>query len=72
MNSMFLKSHQLFSPPLFLLSVLLYTQIALSSQATAFTGKTISVSDGDAITVINQQNEQIKIRLSGVDCPEGG
>jgi endonuclease YncB( thermonuclease family) len=32
----------------------------------------ISVADGDTITVLTQQNEQIKVRLSGVDCPEGG
>ena len=54
---------------LFLLSLIISTS-SLSSAATSFTGQTIDVADGDTITVLNQNNESIKIRLGGVDCPE--
>ena len=33
-------------------------------------GKVISVADGDTITILTSTNEQIKIRLHGIDCPE--
>ena len=38
--------------------------------ATDFHAKVIHIADGDTITVLNATNEQIKIRLSGIDCPE--
>ena len=34
-------------------------------------GKVISVADGDTFTML-VNNEQIKIRLHGIDCPEKG
>jgi len=33
-------------------------------------GKVISVSDGNTITVLNDQNHQHKIHLEGIDAPE--
>ena len=33
------------------------------------TGKVIGISDGDTITIL-VNNEKIKIRLNGIDCPE--
>ena len=43
-----------------------------SSYATAadFQAKVIHIADGDTITVLNDANKQIKIRLNGIDCPE--
>jgi micrococcal nuclease len=35
----------------------------------SLTGKVVSVSDGDTITILKDQT-QIKIRLNGIDCPE--
>jgi endonuclease YncB( thermonuclease family) len=35
-----------------------------------FDGKVIGIVDGDTIIVLNENNEQIKIRLEGIDCPE--
>jgi endonuclease YncB( thermonuclease family) len=32
--------------------------------------KVIGISDGDTITLLNDDNAQIKIRLAGIDCPE--
>ncbi len=38
--------------------------------AADFHAKVIHIADGDTITVLNETNEQIKIRLNGIDCPE--
>lgn len=35
-------------------------------------GKIVRVSDGDTITLLNENNRQIRIRLYGIDCPEYG
>lgn len=51
-------------PPLW---VFLFT---CSVYAADFSGKVIHVTDGDTITVLNDGNEQVKIRLNGIDCPE--
>jgi endonuclease YncB( thermonuclease family) len=34
-------------------------------------GKVVGVSDGDTITVLIERT-QVKVRLSGIDCPETG
>ena len=41
-----------------------------SAYAVDFQAKVIHIADGDTITVLNDTNEQIKIRLNGIDCPE--
>jgi endonuclease YncB( thermonuclease family) len=33
-------------------------------------GKVVSVTDGDTITVLDSSNSQHKIRIYGIDCPE--
>ena len=40
--------------------------------AQPFTAKCVGVTDGDTITVLTSDRQQIKIRLHGIDCPEGG
>ena len=35
-----------------------------------YSAKVIHIADGDTITVLNDSNRQIKIRLNGIDCPE--
>lgn len=52
--------------------LLLLGLLAHSSFAYALEGKVINVADGDTITVLTSNNQQIKIRLYGIDCPEGG
>lgn len=54
---------------LFLISILLL--LPTVSFSTTITGKVISVADGDTITILTPSKEQIKIRLSAVDTPEG-
>jgi endonuclease YncB( thermonuclease family) len=37
-----------------------------------FTGKVVSVTDGDTIKVLDSSNTQHKVRLTGIDAPERG
>jgi micrococcal nuclease len=41
---------------------------AYSSES--ITGQVVEVADGDTITILTQNQGELKIRLSGVDCPE--
>jgi endonuclease YncB( thermonuclease family) len=43
---------------------------ASTSFAESFSGRVVSVSDGDTITVLDTAHQQFKIRLSGIDAPE--
>lgn len=36
----------------------------------AISGQVIKISDGDTITILTQQREQVKVRLYGIDAPE--
>lgn len=54
---------------LLLLSLVIST--SAHSSSSSFTGRTIDVADGDTITVLTQNNESVKVRLAGIDCPEG-
>lgn len=38
--------------------------------ASEFTGKVVGIADGDTFTLLTDENDQIKIRLHGIDCPE--
>jgi micrococcal nuclease len=51
----------------FFLSVLL---TPVSSIAEVIHGKVVRVADGDTITVLTQERQEIKIRLAGIDTPE--
>ena len=49
--------------------ILVALAVASNCNAADITGKVVGVSDGDTITVL-QNNTQYKIRLYGIDCPE--
>ena len=36
------------------------------------TGKVVNIADGDTLTILTSDKEQIKIRLHGIDAPERG
>ena len=54
----------------FVLLLLLLPTSSYSS-TNSFTGRVIDVADGDTVTILTQNQEKIKIRLAGIDCPEG-
>jgi micrococcal nuclease len=55
------------TPFLFLAAVLIPTIVC----AADYSGRVISVLDGDTIEVLNGHHAE-RIRLSGIDCPEKG
>lgn len=52
------------------LIVLLLLMILNVSQAGEVTGKVVGVHDGDSLTLLTEEEVQIKIRLEGIDAPE--
>lgn len=53
------------------LRLLLLAALCLAPQEARFAAKVVGVVDGDTITVLRDQ-QPIRIRLDGIDCPEGG
>lgn len=43
---------------------------SLSVCQTILKGKVVRVADGDTITLLDEDNKQVRIRLYGIDCPE--
>lgn len=48
----------------------LFPPSSVFSSADNFTGRVIEVADGDSITILTHYNEEKRIRLGGIDCPE--
>jgi len=44
--------------------------LTLVSNASAWEGKVVGVTDGDTVTVLSKNNEQVRVRLYGIDAPE--
>jgi len=43
---------------------------SLNAHAELLSARVVGVSDGDTITVLDNNNSQYKVRLSGIDAPE--
>lgn len=50
------------------MAMLLFSLPAMSGEK--LTGTVIGISDGDTLTILTPEKEQIKIRLAGIDAPE--
>ena len=48
----------------------LFTVFACTDPTATVANKVVGISDGDTFTLLNGDNQQIKIRLYGIDCPE--
>jgi endonuclease YncB( thermonuclease family) len=55
------------SSVLFLLAYLAARTLA---SAATFSGRVVSIADGDTLTILDAQHQQHKIRLQGIDAPE--
>jgi len=53
-----------------LMSFLLAMSLCSAGLAETIEGRVVGVSDGDTITVLDQDHRQIKVRLGGIDAPE--
>jgi micrococcal nuclease len=56
--------------PIRALLILFALVLSAAAQPQTITGKVVGVSDGDTITVLDDQKRQHKIRLDGIDAPE--
>ena len=43
-----------------------------SSPLATFSGRVVTINDGDTIVVLDDANRSYKVRLQGIDAPEGG
>jgi hypothetical protein len=57
-------------PSWFLGIALAIALFATPTAAIEFVGKVVGVTDGDTITVLTAQQQQHRVRLSGIDAPE--
>ncbi len=53
-----------------MLCCLMLPATAAAAEPPPFTGKVVSVHDGDTLTVLDAANVQHKVRLHGIDAPE--
>jgi endonuclease YncB( thermonuclease family) len=53
-----------------ILSFVVLILIILPCFAFAWPGRVVCIADGDTITALREGNQQVKIRLYGIDCPE--
>ena len=45
---------------------------ALAALGSSFSGRVVSVADGDTLDVMTKDNRRVRIRLEGIDSPERG
>lgn len=57
-------------PSRFLLLITVFFISSLCLAVQSITGKVVRVADGDTLTVLTGNKEQMKVRFAGIDCPE--
>lgn len=53
-----------------LLVAALALTIAHAAAAETLVGRVVSIADGDTLTVLVGEREQVKVRLAGIDAPD--
>lgn len=53
--------------PLIVIALLL---LSITANADTYFGKVVKIADGDTVTILNDQYQQLKVRLAGIDAPE--
>jgi len=54
-------------------TILIFSLLVISQNAPeTIVGRVVKVTDGDTVTLLTKENQQIKIRLEGIDAPEKG
>ena len=53
-----------------LATTLIFLLAVLTVQAATLQGKVVHITDGDTLTILTNANEQVTIRLAGIDTPE--
>lgn len=56
--------------PTYLAAAIVLLLVVQNVRADSIIGKVVGVSDGDTVTVLDDQKVQHKIRLAGIDAPE--
>ena len=59
-----------FNPALKFTLVAIFGLYLSAAQAATFSGKVVGIADGDTLTVLNENKQQVKIRLAEIDAPE--
>lgn len=52
------------------IAVLAFLLVTTTANAETIAGRVVGVTDGDTVTILDGENQQHKIRLSGIDAPE--
>lgn len=56
----------------FLLLTLMFSVSYAQESGQELRGRVVRIADGDTLTVLNQGNRQVRIRLADIDAPESG
>ena len=53
-----------------LTTTLIFLLLTFTAQAVTLQGKVVHIADGDTLAILTKANQQVKIRLAGIDTPE--
>jgi len=58
---------------LFIRTILIFSLLVISQNTPeTIVGRVVKVTDGDTVTLLTKDNQQIRVRLEGIDAPERG